>query len=252
MRLLRKVQPAEQGPKETRVFRTDLSAVAAELANATGEAPEAFTPMGIAARLRAVMTPWVNEGFFADVAVVVEGEDDRAALIGTASSKGHDLETRGISVLPCCGKNNLDKLAVIFRQLQVPTYVVWDSDDGDKEAKPEENRRLLRLFGHPEEDWPEKVTPTFACFKRDLESTMRQEIGQDVFDQSLDKCRKEYGIPKKKHALKNPSVIERIIQLAADQGSEAATLNQIIEHVIRLKSEAHRDTAPLDTAPARG
>ena len=50
------------------------------------------------------MTPWMSEGFFADVAVLVEGEDDRAAILGVAKSKGIDLESSGIAVIPAAEK----------------------------------------------------------------------------------------------------------------------------------------------------
>ena len=33
------------------------------------------------------MTPWMGEGFFADVVVLVEGEDDRAAILGYANRR---------------------------------------------------------------------------------------------------------------------------------------------------------------------
>ena len=48
----------------------------------------------------AKMTPWLNEGFFADVVVLVEGEDDRAALLGTAYVLGVDFDAMGFAVLP--------------------------------------------------------------------------------------------------------------------------------------------------------
>ena len=66
------------------------------------------------------MTPWMNEGFFADVAVLVEGEDDRAAILGTAMSLDFDLDRNGIAVIPCMGKNNLDRPMLIFKNSRYP------------------------------------------------------------------------------------------------------------------------------------
>jgi predicted ATP-dependent endonuclease of OLD family len=53
------------------------------------------------------MTPWTNEGFFANVVVLVEGEDDRAAILGMAKAMGYEFESMDIAVIPCMGKKNL-------------------------------------------------------------------------------------------------------------------------------------------------
>ena len=90
------------------------------------------------------MTPWMSEGFFADVAVLVEGEDDRAAILGAAKAKGTELESNGFSIIPCGGKTSIDRPATIFRQLGIPVYLIWDADKEANDAKPEDNHRLLR------------------------------------------------------------------------------------------------------------
>ena len=41
----------------------------------------------------------MNEGFFADVVVLVEGESDRAWILVAALAKGRDLETEGYAVI---------------------------------------------------------------------------------------------------------------------------------------------------------
>ena len=50
------------------------------------------------------MTPMVNEGFFADVAVLVEGEGDRAALLEAAQAMGCSLDAQGIAVIHATAK----------------------------------------------------------------------------------------------------------------------------------------------------
>jgi len=60
----------------------------------------------------------VSEGFFSSVALLVEGEGDRAAIIGAALSTGRDFESLGISVLPCGGKSNVCTAAAI----RLPNY----------------------------------------------------------------------------------------------------------------------------------
>ena len=236
VRLLRKHPPDDGAPKYTTVFQTSLDDIAAIIEAADNKPPGTYSGATLQPRLQTLMTPWMNEGFFAGVAVLVEGEDDRSAILGVAKSKGYDFDSMEISVIPCMGKNNIDRPTAIFRELQIPVYVVWDSDQGDKDAKPEDNHRLLRLMAAPVEDWPEEVSDHYACFKQDLETTLRTELGGTCFDTVLDECRSDLGFAKKKHAIKCPAVIQHIIERAREQGKTSTTLEEIVERIVVLRS----------------
>ncbi|MEE9225742.1 MAG: ATP-dependent endonuclease [Bacteroidota bacterium] len=147
IRLFRKVSNGADKPKVTIIVSTSLDKVADEIWRADGQPTERYTAATLLPRLQTVMTPWMSEGFFADVAILVEGEDDRAAILGAAKANGTDLESNGFSVIPCGGKTSLDRPASIFRQLGIPVYLIWDGDKESNDAKPEDNHRLLRLLG---------------------------------------------------------------------------------------------------------
>lgn len=235
VRLLRKHPPDDGGPKQAMVFQTSLGKIANIVEAADGKPKGTYSADTLRPRLQTLMTPWMNEGFFASVVVLVEGEDDRAAILGVANSKGYDFDSMEISVIPCMGKNNLDRPTAIFRELQIPVYVVWDGDEGDNNARPEENHRLLRLLGEPIEDWPHKVSSHYACFKQTLETTLRTELGQTLFETIVHECCQELGF-KKKHVLKTPIVVQRIIEEAGQQGKTSTTLEEIVERIVALRS----------------
>ena len=237
IRLLRKADDIAGKPRVTKAVKGELDAVAEEIWVAGGSQGSKYTADTLRPRLQAVMTPWVNEGFFADVAVLVEGEDDRAAILGVAVSMGHDFDSDGISVIPCIGKNNLDRPLVIFRRLGIPVYVIWDGDHGETEARAEDNRKLLRLVGQSEEDWPCGVKDQHACFKSELETTLAEEIGKEMFDRLLVAEQGQLGIPRKKDALKNPVVLQHIVENAAVEGKTSATLGGIVEKIVALKPQ---------------
>jgi len=176
------------------------------------------------------MTPWLNEGFFAKQVVLVEGEEDRAAILGVASTLGYDLDSIGISVIPCMGKTCLDRPVAIFRSLGIPIYTIWDSDFCKKDARPEDNHRLLRLFSEPVQDWPEAVKESFACFRRNLMNTLRTEIGEELLDGCLTSCCQRFGF-EREHAMKNPDVIRDILEEAKKQGKSSNTLEKIVEEI---------------------
>ena len=236
IRVLRKEKGETGKPKVTKVAKAELEAVAEEIWKASGQERAKYTAETLRPRLQAVMTPWMNEGFFADVAVLIEGEDDRAALLGVARSMNHDFDSLGIAVIPCFGKTNLDRPLVIFRQLGVPVYVIWDGDHSERDARAEGNRYLLRLLGETEEDWPESVADTYACFKVKLEKTLESEIGPEMFKRLLSEAQAELGVGKKRHALKNPAVIQRIIEGAFRKGKTSMTLKSIVEKIVALKT----------------
>lgn len=238
IRVLRKVPPVQDGPKVTQLRKADMASVARELWNASDKQGEPFTPGTLQARLRSIMTPWMGEGFFADVVVLVEGEGDRAAILGFAKSKSIDFDSHGITIIPCFGKNNIDRPLVILRHLGVSVYAVWDGDFGGHDSKPEANRYLLRLLDEPEEDWPDFVRDLCACFKGTLEKTLAEEMGEEVFSQWLSEAQQRFGIPKKDHALKNPAIIEYVIDQAAANGKTSSSMESIVERIITLTSDS--------------
>src|ERR1700722_16105233 len=146
-RLFRKTIIEEGKPKCTMLSEATMDQIAEVLWKVCGSPGEKYTKDSLLPRLQPIMTPWMNEGFFADVVVLVEGEDDLAAILGVARARDVSLDALGISVIPCMGKTNLDRPTLIFRALGIPVYLVWDSDKGDKDDSSKTNRLLLRLVG---------------------------------------------------------------------------------------------------------
>lgn len=237
IRLFRKIRGEPRKPRRTQVVSADLNAIAEEIWHAGGSNGERYTGKTLLPRLQAIMNPWMNEGFFADVAVLVEGEDDRAAVLGAARASNIDLESQGISVIPCNGKNSLDRPAVIFRRLGIEVYVIWDGDRGEPEADPKDNHRLLRLMSQTVTDWPSSISEHFACFECKLEKTLRSELGQEWFDSSLCKCMSELGIKKRKSALKSPAVYSRLFEFAKKDGQKSETMECIVDRVLSLRAK---------------
>jgi hypothetical protein len=240
IRSAKKVSGEDGKPKVTKLIRTTLGNVATHLWNLNGQSGPAFTEESVRARLTAIMTPWMNEGFFSDVAVLVEGEDDRAAVLGTASARGFDFESMGIDVIPCMGKNNIDRPAIIFQELGISTYIIFDSDQNGRNANPAINRYLMRLLGQPEEDWPNQVGDMFASFKETLEATLKAELGANTYDTLLAQVANELGFIKHDQAKKNPFAVRQVLERARNSGNYSATLETIIDKIVALRKVGNR------------
>jgi len=236
IRLFKKCVHENGKPKVTKIVDTTLDKVAETIWKADGETGDKYTGKTLYPRLQAIMTPWMSEGFFADVAVLVEGEDDRAAILGIAQTMGFELESMGCSIIPCGGKTSLDRPTAIFHHLGIPVYVVWDSDKNDEKPEPQHNHRLLRLLGQKIVDWPSDVGDTFACFESNMETTLQQELGGDEFDERLKECQQDYCIPRKKDAVKNPIVIAAVIRKAKERGKNSSTLEAIVNKIVALRN----------------
>lgn len=256
IRLLRKVdnnpnKDDTENPKITKISSTNLDEIAESIWSADGKPGAKYTGQALLPRIQTIMTPWMNEGFFADVAILVEGEDDRAAILGIAKARDLELEGKGFSIIPCAGKTNISRPYLIFHKLGIPVYIIWDGDyDGkgetngicekcgrhlDSKQDPKENHRLLSLMGKVQVDWPECIEKNFACFKTNLETTLENEIGLDDFEEYLQKYQLMFGITKRKHAIKNPNIISSIIKKAKENGKCVGTLEEIVDKILQLK-----------------
>ena len=214
-----------------------MSAVADELGRAVGDQKSEFTAETLLPRLQTIMTPLTNEGFFADTVVLVEGESDHAAIIGMAKALSQDFDSAGIAVVPCSGKNNLDRPLVIFRQLDIPVYVVWDGDCGGNNKAKKANRRLLRLLRKAEEDWPNYVAEDSACFEFNLEKTLESEMGKDFFDRTIEDIRNEREL-NNDQVIKNPLALKIVFEKADSDGRISESLKGIVENIIALNAKS--------------
>jgi len=240
VRMLRKeADPGTSFPGQTRVYQASIEQVTRDLEKAEGRSPGSFQSMGTVARLQTLMTPWTNEGFFAEKVVLVEGESDRAAILGQAALMGYDFESKDIAIIPCGGKNNLLKAAAIFKQYKIPVYVVWDSDmDKQNSNNIEVNRSIMRFFGYEPEDYPNRVESCFACFEKDLEAKLKEEISEEIYNRLCQECGQEFGFDRRDDALKNPLVMGKVLRRAKEElGRESHTLKQIVEKIILCTGE---------------
>ena len=125
---------------------------------------------------------------FANRAFIVEGPTELAVFygIGDKASSG-SLEAEGISIVPIA-KSSIPLAHAILSAIGVPVYALFDADGGfearaqangknpadinkERNNHAKENRRLLRYFGMPEEDFPPAtVAEKASIFDDHLES----------------------------------------------------------------------------------
>jgi Predicted ATP-dependent endonuclease of the OLD family len=138
------------------------------------------TEEGIREQYSQAFNPMINEGFFADKVVIVEGASEQYALPIYADSLGYDLDRNNISVVHSDGKGQMDRLLRVFNDFKIPTYL-WFDGDKDSKKKDVKNKtlELLELLGDPIgriEDVKTKVSDRYAVLEYNLEKTLKDEI----------------------------------------------------------------------------
>lgn len=238
IRILRKAENKQPGkPRHTNVTYATFDQVVKRLEEIDKKSPGTYTRSQLEARSLTLMTPLMNEGFFADLAVLVEGEGDRVAILTVAEEMQHDLDGMGVSIIPCMSKSNLCKPAAIFYYLAVPFYIIWDSDHHKHpRTNHKDNHKLLRCCDQGVEDWPDNICDRFACFKESLNRKLRTEIGATLYDGVVARCKNSLNL-KGRDVEKHPQVIREIITEAYQQRKRSESLESIVDHIVtRAKS----------------
>jgi len=175
-----------------KVRQMSLSGLSARLAEALGEQPKAFNATLV--KLHQALQPALNEMFFTDRLILVEGMEDRAYITAwlQLTDQWDTFRKGGCHIVAAGGKSELIRPLAIAQGLEIPVFTIFDAD-GDKLAheKPEttqartrqhakENIALLRLMG--EADPAPFPTDTlwgkgYAVWPNDLGDAIRADVG---------------------------------------------------------------------------
>ncbi len=93
-----------------------------------------------------------SEGFFADLALLVEGDTDRVVFETLAEGLGTPLDAVGIAVLAVGGKENLRLAVELLERLGTPTFVAVDGDafGADRKHPRNPDKRAKARASHEE------------------------------------------------------------------------------------------------------
>jgi len=138
------------------------------------------TEEGIREQYSHAFNPMINEGFFADKVVIVEGPSEQYALPIYADALAYDLNRNNVSVVHSDGKGQMDRLLRMFNGFGISTYLWFDGDkNSDEKEIRDKTLELLALLGdlvEKIEDVKTKVSDKYAVLEYDLEETLKVEV----------------------------------------------------------------------------
>lgn len=240
VRLVRRVTVEGAAVPSCRIRSFSLDDAARELERINDVDAGTFTRDSVRARSLPVFTTTVNEGFFGDVVLVVEGMGDLGMFASLQQILGKNWSNSSIVIVPALGKENIDRPVVAFRGLEIPTYFVFD---GDADCKPDNrqqterrNARYLRLANAVVEELHEtQVHADWAVFRIDIEDEVKQAVGQDVFDKTRADVATELGYDKPKRLLKNVEGAARFIEKLYKSQATVPHLEGIVNAVTNMR-----------------
>ena len=244
IRLIRKVPSPESPVPQSVVRRFSLDQAAERLAEICDSSTVEFTRNSFRAHAMPVMNTIVNEGFFADIVVVVEGLSEVGTLWKLQEIMKKSWPELGIVMVPAGGSNNIDRPTVIFRGLSIPTYFIFDADShligtGREEDAKKRNHRYLSLAGVPVEDFPDtQVHEHWAVFKENPERLFKETLGNEAFRAIQNEVASELGYDDPERVGKNIEGAARVIELIYEKKHQIPVLEEIIEKVTQLRSSA--------------
>ena len=205
-----------------------------------------FKPEGLLAKIHQSLQPSLNEIFFTNKLILVEGLEDIAYL----TTYFHLLELYdeyrklGFHMVPTNGKSNMILPYCIAKKLNIPTYIVFDSDGhnykeedphGHKAKHKKDNLALLKLSGiespepFPEDSfWDDNV----VMWNSEIGDIIKSEFDEEEWNKYCQATRKKYANVKDLH--KNCLFIADTLEAAWNDGKKSESLEKLCLHIIEF------------------
>ncbi len=252
VRMVRK----DSGSPSSSVWHMSFGEIAKAVGEATGN--HHVKPEGALAKIHQVLQPSLNEMFFTQHLVLVEGLEDVAYLLAYFSLLGRleDYRRMGCHIVPVNGKSELLQPLVIAKHMGIPTYVVFDADadqqdrNGSRIKHEKDNQALLNLLGAESEN-PMPAAPIwgkgFTIWHSNIGAIIEADIGEDDWKSCQIKANHQYGLAG--GLKKNTLHIGASLAFAWDQQFRSHSLERLCceilneENRVPLLSIAHETSA---------
>lgn len=155
------------------------------------------------------------EALFSSKIILVEGESESLILPFCFDLIGYDYIGKGISIVRCGGKNEIDRFYRLYSEFGIPCYVLFDGDSQNANTEDEThtinaNRAILSLF-NVKQDYPDgHVHTQYLGFTKRLEDSLNiGQVGSNI------KGLKLYS--RFKQAIQDGSAAPKWVQMIADR-----------------------------------
>lgn len=245
--------------KRTGVRQYSFSKLAAKYSEVVGE--QMRSESAALSKVHQALQPSLNEIFFAQKLVLVEGLEDVAYIHSwlVLTDRWEAFRRSGCHIVPTNGKSEMIRPAIIALGLGVPTLAIVDAD-GDKIANPtirtrhhRDNAALLRLFGGDSENvFPTGVEwlDSLVMWPADLEEQVKRESvvaigvqGHDRFESLRNQANAQCG--NAGDLKKNAMYIAALLALLFEAGIRPQCLERLCEKVLTFGGSSPAGDEPI-------
>ncbi|UWU68089.1 ATP-dependent endonuclease [Bradyrhizobium sp. NC92] len=231
----------DETKKESSIRWTTCEKVVARLSEISGEK---VTPIEAErAQLHQALQPHLNEMFFTQKLVLVEGLEDTAYITAwmTYSDLWDVYRKSGCNIVAANGKSSLIEPLLIARELGIPTFVVFDADGneqnpGRRNRHKLDNLKILALLdGDVTTPFPDNPvwTSSYAIWPENLGAILKQEAGAALWDSSYSAATKGLGSPSGSF-VKNTVHIGDHLAILRGKGAKMPTLDSLCAAILAL------------------
>lgn len=194
---------------------------------------------GIVAKLYPILNPTINEMFFCKKVIFVEGIEDVAYLRSyfELMDVTSELRAYGVHVINADKKSNLIEPLAIAKLLDIPAFVIYDTDfDTDAkhiEEHKKDNKAILKIQGYETiDEFQANIIDksNLWAWKTNMGDCVKSEIVE--WKTLYDRACAEFGNASSLH--KNPLVIARTLELGWNEGKKSANLLKLVESILRF------------------
>ena len=214
------------------------------------------------AKIHQALTPELNEMFFTQTLILVEGQEDAAYLTTYFHLCGMWDEFRrlGCHIVPTNSKSRMLQPRAIARLLQIPTFTIFDSD-GDEYADKSKNNHtmhlndntaLLWICEHADSDaFPPSHLWLQGCtvWSSNIGKAFFADVSYERLHPIKEQLEKDYGQPG--DMKKNVLFISDLLALAWESDVRSALLQRLCGDILtfaRISHDIHESPCDQQTA----
>lgn len=252
---------SEKRPR-TKITYTTYANVNERIAKALGEKPP--TPEALMYTVSQIMQSSQRELFFSSFVIFVEGIEDVGYVCSylKLSNQWEQFRKNGGHFVVVDGKNNMSRFMAIAQELNIPSFVILDSDiqskkerleslaEGDSKDKlkgakadAENNHKvndcILKMHGIEEYNpdssevlWGENI----VMWPKDMRATVRADFGKETWDTTQKNIIDEYGLTGNK--TKNGMLISGTLTRLYKKGEKSASLEKLCSNILSYAERA--------------
>ncbi|UWU78310.1 AAA family ATPase [Bradyrhizobium huanghuaihaiense] len=231
----------DERKKESGIRGTTCEKVARRLSEISGDKVAPIEAER--AQLHQALQPHINEMFFTQKLVLVEGLEDTAYITAwlAYSNLWDDYRKSGCNIFVANGKSSLIEPLLIAKELGIPTFVVFDADGdvqdpGRRNLHKLDNLKILTLLdGDVNTPFPDNPvwTSSYAVWPENLGSILKQEAGATLWDSSYSAATRGLGNPSGSFT-KNTVHIGDHLAILRSKGAKIPTLDRLCAAILAL------------------